>query len=90
MTTISRASNFSLNRSSPVSPVFAFVSFVCFVVNQTMSSELQTIIALALVCLAAAWLLRGWFGRRKNSSSCAGSCGAVSGEVKKLRARLKR
>lgn len=54
-----------------------------------MSSELQTIVALALVAVAAAWLLRGWFGRRKNASGCGGQCGAVSAEVKQLRARLK-
>ena len=54
-----------------------------------MSSELQTIFALALVAVAAAWLLRGWFGKRKNSSGCAGSCSAVSPEIKKLRSRLK-
>jgi len=54
-----------------------------------MSSELQTMLALTLVALAAAWLLRGWFGQRKESSRCEGNCSAVSPEVKKLRARLK-
>jgi hypothetical protein len=54
-----------------------------------MSSDLQTIFALTLVALAAAWLLRGWFGKRKKSSGCEGSCSAVSPDVKKLRSRLK-
>ena len=55
-----------------------------------MSSSLQTIIALAIVALAAALLLRSWFGRKK-SRGCGSSeaCGAVSPEIKKLQAKLK-
>jgi hypothetical protein len=55
-----------------------------------MSSSLQTILALAAVVLAAAWLLRGWFGKKKSSGCSSQGCGAVSPEVKKLQARLKR
>ena len=55
-----------------------------------MSSSLQTVIALAVVVLAAAWLLRGWFGKKKSSGCSSQGCGAVSPEVKKLQARLKR
>ena len=54
-----------------------------------MSSDTQTLFALALVGVAAAWLLRGWFGKRKKTSGCAGNCSAVSADVKKLRSRLK-
>ena len=55
-----------------------------------MSSSLQTLIALALVALAAAFLLRSWL-RKKKSPGCGstGACGAISPEVKKLQAKLK-
>lgn len=53
-----------------------------------MSPSLQTLIALGLVALAAAFLLRAWLGRKK-SPGCGGACGAVSPEVKQLQARLK-
>ena len=55
-----------------------------------MSSSIQTILALAVVILAAAWLLRGWFGKKKSSGCSSEGCSAVSPEVKKLQARLKR
>jgi hypothetical protein len=64
-----------------------FVSLGCFVVSPPMSSELQTIVALGLGALAAAYLLRTWFGTKK-SSGCGGACGAVRPELKKLRSRL--
>jgi hypothetical protein len=54
-----------------------------------MSAPLQTAIALVIVATAAALLLRSWFGRKK-SPGCGGECGAVSPEIKKLQARLKR
>jgi len=54
-----------------------------------MSSSLQTILAFGFVALAAAFLLRSWLGKKK-SSGCGGACGAVSPEVKKLQAHLKR
>lgn len=54
-----------------------------------MSSSLQTIIALGLVALAAAVLLRAWFGKKKSAGCGSESCGAVSPEVKKLKAKLK-
>ena len=54
-----------------------------------MSSSLQTVIALALVALAAGLLLWSWFAKRKQPG-CGGDCGAVSPEVKKLQAKLKR
>ncbi|WP_415909134.1 hypothetical protein [Oleiharenicola sp. Vm1] len=56
-----------------------------------MSSSLQTLIAAALALLAVAYLLWSWFGPKKKSGcGSTGACGAVSPEVKKLQARLKR
>jgi hypothetical protein len=56
-----------------------------------MSSDLQTIFALTLVALAAALLLRTWFGKKKNPGcGSSGDCGCVTPEVKKLQTKLKR
>ena len=55
-----------------------------------MSATIQTIIALSVVALAAALLLRTWFGKKKTPGCGSESCGAVSPEIKKLQARLKR
>lgn len=55
-----------------------------------MSSSIQTIIALAIVALAAVLLLRSWFSRRKQPGCGSESCSAVSPEIKKLQAKLKR
>ena len=38
-----------------------------------MPSTLQTVLALALVLLALAFLLRSWFGKRRQTG-CAGGC----------------
>lgn len=54
-----------------------------------MSATLQTIIALIIVALAAALLLRSWFSKRKSPGCGSESCGAVSPEIKKLRSRIK-
>ncbi len=54
-----------------------------------MSSSLQTLLALGLAALALAYLLWSWL-RPKKTPGCGGSCGAVSPEVKKLRAHLER
>ncbi|MEI6861379.1 MAG: FeoB-associated Cys-rich membrane protein [Verrucomicrobiota bacterium] len=54
-----------------------------------MSSSLQTILALAIVAVTVALLLRSMLGKR-GSSGCGGSCGAVSPEIMKLQARLKK
>jgi hypothetical protein len=53
-----------------------------------MTPSTQTVIALGIVALAAAFLLRSWL-RKKKSPGCGGDCGAVSPEVKKLQARLR-
>lgn len=55
-----------------------------------MSATLQTVIALAIVAVAAALLLRSWFGKKKSSGCGSESCSAISPEIKKLQARLKR
>lgn len=55
-----------------------------------MSASLQTIIALAIVTLTTALLLCSWFSKKKSSGCGQGSCGAISPEIKKLQAKLKR
>ena len=55
-----------------------------------MSSSLQTIIALFIVAVAATLLLRSWFGKRRKPGCGSEGCGAVSPEIKKLQAKLKR
>ncbi len=54
-----------------------------------MSFSIQTLIALGLVALALAFLLRSWFGKKKISGCDSAGCSAVSPEVKKLQKRLK-
>lgn len=53
-----------------------------------MTPQIQTIIALALVALAAAWFVRRALAKKKNPG-CGNDCSAVSPEVKKLQAQLK-
>ncbi|HVU18836.1 MAG TPA: FeoB-associated Cys-rich membrane protein [Candidatus Didemnitutus sp.] len=54
-----------------------------------MSSTIQTVVALAIVAIAVAWLV--WSALRKRKQpGCGDSCGAVSPEVKRLQAHLKR
>jgi len=55
-----------------------------------MSPEIQTIVALAIVALTVGWLVFRAL-RKDPAQGCSGSgaCGAVSPEIKKLRARLK-
>lgn len=55
-----------------------------------MSSSLQTIIALAIVALAATLLLRSWFAKRKSPGCGSENCSAVSPEIKKLQAKLRK
>jgi hypothetical protein len=55
-----------------------------------MSSTFQTVIALALVALAATLLLRSWIRKGKQPGCGSEGCGAVSPEVKKLQARLRK
>jgi FeoB-associated Cys-rich membrane protein len=53
-----------------------------------MSPPVQTLLALAVVAVAATWLLLRAFAKKKNPG-CGSDCGAVSPEMKKLQARLK-
>ena len=53
-----------------------------------MSPTLQSILALAIVALAVAWLVRRSLAKKKNCG-CGDDCGAISPELKKLQSRLK-
>lgn len=75
--------------TNPLLPPFS-VHSVHSVVTSQMSSPLQTILALGLVALAATLLVRSWIKKGKNPGCSSEGCGAVSSEVKKLQARLKR
>ena len=55
-----------------------------------MSPQLQTIVALAIVAVTVTWLAWRSFAKKKNSGCGSEGCAAVSPEVKKLQARLKR
>lgn len=55
-----------------------------------MSASIQTIIALGIVAIAATLLVRSWFSKKKSPGCGSESCGAISPEVKKLQAKLKR
>jgi len=55
-----------------------------------MSSSLQTILALGLVGIAAASLIYSAVKKRRSPGCGSEGCGAISPEVKKLQARLKR
>ncbi len=55
-----------------------------------MSSSLQTWLALGLVALAATLLVRSWIRKSKQPGCGSEGCGAVSPEVKKLQARLRK
>jgi len=55
-----------------------------------MTPDHQTIAALVIVALVAAWLLWRALFRRGAGGCGGGECHAISPEVKKLQARLKR
>ncbi len=55
-----------------------------------MSPQLQTLVALGIVAITVALLLRSWFAKRKSPGCGSEGCAAVSPEVKKLQAKLKR
>lgn len=54
-----------------------------------MSSAFQTIAALVVVALAATWLVARALAKRKNPG-CGNDCGAVSPDMRRLQAKLKR
>lgn len=56
-----------------------------------MSSSVQTIVAFAIVILAGALLARHYFKKRAQPGcGSGGDCGAVSPDVKKLQAHLRK
>lgn len=55
-----------------------------------MSATLQTIIALGIVALAATLLIRSWLKKRAQPGCGSEDCSAVSPEVKKLQANLRK
>jgi hypothetical protein len=52
-----------------------------------MPAEFQTYAALAVVAIAATWLILRAVARRKNPG-CGTDCGAISPEIKRLQAHL--
>jgi len=52
-----------------------------------MTSLLQSILALAVVAIAAAWLVRRSFAPRKHPG-CGGDCGCPADEVKARAAKI--
>jgi hypothetical protein len=54
-----------------------------------MTPEIQTLLSLLVVALAAAGLVWRAYRKRKHHG-CGSDCGAVSPEMKKLQARLTR
>lgn len=54
-----------------------------------MSPDLQTIVALGVVALAAGLLLRAWFKKRSRPGCGNDTCSAVTPEIKKLKNQLK-
>ncbi len=54
-----------------------------------MSPEIQTIAALVIAAAAAAWLIVRAV-RKSRNPGCGTDCGAVSPDVKRLQARIRR
>lgn len=54
-----------------------------------MSPDLQAVVALGIVALAAGLLLRSWLGKRKRPGCGNDTCSAVTPEIKKLKNQLK-
>ena len=55
-----------------------------------MSAAIQTFVACAIVGIAVALLVRSWLKKSPGAGCSQEGCSAVSPEVKKLRAKLKR
>jgi len=55
-----------------------------------MSAELQTLLSLLVVALAAVWLLRRTFGKNAKGGCASGECVALSPSVKKLKRKVRR
>jgi len=55
-----------------------------------MSASLQTFLALGVVALAAALLVRSFLRKGRKPGCSSEGCGAVSPEIKRLQAKLRR
>lgn len=55
-----------------------------------LTPELQSVLALAIVALAITYLVWRAVAKRRGSSCGSGECGALSADVKKLQAHLKK
>jgi hypothetical protein len=55
-----------------------------------MSATLQTVVALGIVAVAATLLVRSFLKKRSQPGCGSEGCSAVSPEIRKLRAKLKR
>ena len=55
-----------------------------------MSAQIQTIVALVIVAAAVAWLVVSAIRKRKSPGCGNEDCGAVSPEIKRLQAKLKK
>jgi hypothetical protein len=56
----------------------------------TMSSSWQTIVALAIVALAAAWLVRSAVRKSRTPGCGSEGCGAISPDARTLLRKLKK
>lgn len=54
-----------------------------------MNPDLQTVLALGLVALAAGLLLRSWLKKKPRPGCGNDTCSAVTPEIKKLKNQLK-
>ena len=54
-----------------------------------MTPEIQTLAALAIVAVVITWFVVRGIAKRKHPG-CGGDCGAVSPEMRRLQAKLKR
>jgi hypothetical protein len=55
-----------------------------------MNADFQTIAALVVVALVAIWFVVRAVRNRKSSGCGGGDCGAISPEMRRLQAKLKR
>ena len=55
-----------------------------------MSATLQAIVALGIVALAATLLIRSWLKKRHQPGCGSENCSAVSPEIRKLQAKLRK
>jgi hypothetical protein len=64
--------------------------FRVFYGGASMTSEIQTIAALLVVAIAAAWLVRHALVKRQQPGCGGGDCGAVSPDAQALLKKLRK